>query len=86
MITGAQIRMARGFLKWSVKDLKQAAAVSEMTIKRMEAQDDIPNALGPNIQAVKQALDLALKKAGAELVSENKNGGAGIRLLKKQTL
>ncbi len=83
MITGAQIRMARGFLKWSVKDLKEAAAVGEMTIKRMEAQDDLPNALGPNIQAVKQALDLALKKAGAELVPEDNNGGAGVRLVKK---
>ena len=83
MITGAQIRMARGFLKWSVKDLKEAAAVSEMTIKRMEAQDAIPNALGPNIQAVKQALDLALQRAGAELVSEDDSGGAGVRLLNR---
>jgi len=83
MITGAQIRMARGFLKWSVKDLKEAAAVSEMTIKRMEARDGIPNALGPNIQAVKQALDLALEKAGAELVPEDESGGAGLRMLNK---
>ena len=83
MITGAQIKMARGFLKWSVKDLKEAAAVSEMTIKRMEAQDGIPNALGPNIQAVKQALDVALEKAGAELVSEDESGGAGLRLVNR---
>ena len=83
MITGAQIKMARGFLKWSVKDLKEAAAVSEMTIKRMEAQNGIPNALGPNIQAVKQALDVALEKAGAGLVPEDESGGAGLRLVIK---
>ena len=83
MITGAQIRMARGFLKWSVKDLKEAAGVSEMTITRMEAQDGIPNALGHNLQAVEKTLESALAKAGAELVPEDASGGAGTRLVKK---
>ena len=53
----------------------------------MEAQDGIPNALGPNnIQAVKQALDLALERAGAELLLEDENGGARVKLVNKEVI
>ncbi|GJD96748.1 GAF domain-containing protein [Methylobacterium iners] len=38
-ITGAQLRAARGLLKWSIAQLASAAGVSPATIKRIEAID-----------------------------------------------
>ena len=60
MILGSQIRMARGYLRWSVKDLAQKAGVAESTIKRMELIDGFPDARGSNIGAVHKVLLLSL--------------------------
>ena len=79
MITGAQIRMARGYLRWSVKELAEYSGVAYSTIKRMEDEDGIPSARGPNIAAIQQALT----KAGLEFIPEN-GGGPGVRLKKNQ--
>jgi transcriptional regulator with XRE-family HTH domain len=49
MITGAQIRMARGYLGWSAKQLADKAGVAESTIKRMEQDEGFPVARGANI-------------------------------------
>lgn len=38
-ITGAQIRAARGLVKWSVQDLSEASGVSIAIIRRCEATD-----------------------------------------------
>ena len=57
MITGAQIRMARGYTKQSVKQLSDVSGVSEATIKRMELIEGVPNASGTNIEKVKLALE-----------------------------
>ena len=38
-ITGAQIRAARGLVRWSVMDLAQAAGTSRATIRRLEELD-----------------------------------------------
>src|ERR1700680_3657159 len=75
MITGAQLRMARGYLKWSAKELADKAGVAESTIKRMEQDEGFPIARGANIEAVYKALS----KAGILFISEN-GGGVGIRL------
>ena len=75
MITGAQIRMARGYLRWSVKELAEKAGVAESTIKRMEHDDGFPLARGPNILAVYKAL----RNAGIVFITEN-GGGPGVRL------
>ena len=77
MILGLQIRMARGYLKWSVKELATKSGVAESTIKRMELNDGFPDARGSNIEAVYNAL----KSAGVEFIPEN-GGGAGVRLKK----
>lgn len=42
MISGAQCRMARGFLGWSVQELAVKANVGISTIKRLEAIDGVP--------------------------------------------
>ena len=78
MITGAQIRMARGYLRWTVKELAENAGVAESTVKRMEAEDGFPAARGGNIEAVYKAL----VAAGIQLIPEN-GGGAGVRLAKR---
>lgn len=78
MISGAQIRMARGYLRWSVKELADKAGVAESTIKRMEAEDGFPAARGGNIEAVHKTL----VAAGIVFIPEN-GGGAGVRLAKR---
>lgn len=78
-ITGAQIRMARGYLRWSVKTLAEASGVAESTIKRMEEVDGLPNAKGANIRAVLNILKSALADEGVELLHGN-GSGPGIRL------
>jgi transcriptional regulator with XRE-family HTH domain len=77
MITGAQMRMARGYLRWSAKELADKAGVAESTIKRMEQDDGFPIARGANIEAVYKTL----ADAGIIFVPEN-GGGVGIRLRK----
>jgi hypothetical protein len=39
-LTGAQVRMARAFLRWSVADLAAKANVGISTVQRIEAADD----------------------------------------------
>ena len=77
MITGAQLRMARGYLRWSAKELADKAGVAESTIKRMEQDEGFPIARGANIEAVYRTL----VDAGIIFVPEN-GGGVGIRLRK----
>jgi transcriptional regulator with XRE-family HTH domain len=80
MITGAQIRMARGYLRWSAKELAEKAGVAESTIKRMEQDEGFPIARGSNIEAVYKTLT----GAGIILVPEN-GGGVGVRLRKAES-
>lgn len=42
MITGAQVRMARAFLRWSAADLAARAKVGISTVQRIEAVDGYP--------------------------------------------
>lgn len=71
--------MARGFLKWSVRDLAERSGVADSTIKRMELVDGEPSAKQGNMEAVLRVL-LA---SGIELIPEN-GGGAGVRLRKQK--
>jgi transcriptional regulator with XRE-family HTH domain len=70
--------MARGFLKWSVRDLAERSGVADSTIKRMELVDGEPSARPDNMEAVLRVL----QAAGIELIPEN-GGGAGVRLRKR---
>jgi len=70
--------MARGFLKWSVKDLAERSGVAESTIKRMEIVDGEPSARSENMEAVFRVL----RAAGIIFVPEN-GDGAGVRLRKR---
>ena len=77
MITGAQLRMARGYLKWSAKELADKAGVAKSTIKRMEQDEGFPVARGADVEAFYKTL----VEAGIIFVPEN-GGGVGIQLHK----
>jgi transcriptional regulator with XRE-family HTH domain len=64
MITGLQIRSARNALRMSVEQLSEASGVSVRTIKRMEAEDGIPNSTRPNVSAI----ETTLIAAGVEFI------------------
>jgi transcriptional regulator with XRE-family HTH domain len=74
MITGAQVRMARAFLRWSGEDLAKRSDVAVGTIKRMEQDDGFPVARGANIEAVYKTL----VAAGITFLPEDA-AGVGIR-------
>jgi transcriptional regulator with XRE-family HTH domain len=77
IITGGQMRAARAFLRWSADDLAEASNVGVATIRRAEAQDDAPNLLVNNMDAIRRALETA----GIEFT----NGDApGVRLIKQK--
>lgn len=59
MITGSQIRAARGFLRWSIRDLAEKSGVSWPTIQRLEQEDGVPNTKAQTLVELKKALELA---------------------------
>jgi transcriptional regulator with XRE-family HTH domain len=83
-ITGAQVRMARAFLRWSVAELAAKAKVGISTVQRIEAEDGSPiitddlewRAAARNevIAAVRDAL----VREGITFLPEDRQG-AGIR-------
>ncbi|MBO0144721.1 transcriptional regulator [Agrobacterium sp. Ap1] len=73
-ITGAQIRAARGLVRWSARELANAAAVGVATVSRAEVQDGRPSITTANLKAIQQALE----HAGIEFIPTN-GGGVGVR-------
>jgi len=59
MITGAQIRSARNALRWTTEQLAKRAGVTARTIKRFEAEDDVPPSRSSTLLEVKTALEAA---------------------------
>jgi transcriptional regulator with XRE-family HTH domain len=57
-ISGAQIRAARAFLRWSVQDLSQLCGVSESAIARAEKVDIVPGMRGRNLDAIRAAFEM----------------------------
>ena len=74
MITGGQVRAARGFLKWSIADLASKSGVSVPTIQRLEQADGIP---GTKAQTLVD-LRAAFEEAGLEFIGTPENG-PGVR-------
>lgn len=63
-LTGAQVRAARGILRWTVEALARAAGVSPSTVKRIEAADGAPVVAEGSLSAVAKAL----RTAGVEFL------------------
>ena len=88
-LTGAQIRMARAFLRWTIADLAKRAGIGEATVKLLEAVDTVPNAVGGIAQTLagRQALRAAsldsvrkaFTKAGVTFLPDDGKAGVGVR-------
>jgi PAS domain S-box-containing protein len=73
-VTGAQIRAARGLLRWSVIDLAGATGISRATIRRLEEVDGA----SLNDEAALLSVEAALSKAGVEFFF-SEAGKPGVR-------
>ena len=49
-VTGAQVRAARAFLKWTIADLATAADVSISSIQVIESKDGAPTIKGGGVE------------------------------------
>jgi transcriptional regulator with XRE-family HTH domain len=59
MITGAQIRAARGALGWSVQTLASKSGVGFRTLTRFEQSDGVPPSRTGTLQDVQKCLESA---------------------------
>jgi ribosome-binding protein aMBF1 (putative translation factor) len=88
-LTGAQVRMARGFLRWSIAELAKRAKVGISTVQAIEAADGVPeiadgieytrehrqSARAISIERVRRAL----VAAGVTFLSDDGRLGSGVR-------
>jgi ribosome-binding protein aMBF1 (putative translation factor) len=94
-ITGAQIRAARAFLDWTIRDLSAAAEVSESTIRSIEQHHgaiQITGGLEPTLEYRANAREASINKladaltaAGITFLPESVQG-VGLRGKHKGTL
>jgi len=59
MITAAQMRAARAFLRWSAEELAKQSGLSLPTIQRMEGAEGVPSSYTKNLDAVRYTLTKA---------------------------
>jgi PAS domain S-box-containing protein len=74
VLTGAQIRAARGIANWSVRELSEAAHVSSSTIRRLEELNEAPTSTEESLGPIR----MALEGAGVEFFFPP-NGKPGVR-------
>jgi transcriptional regulator with XRE-family HTH domain len=72
MITSAQIRAARGLLKWTQAALAHKAALSVVTLNMIESDTVNPR------KGTMEAIRSVLEEGGVEFIGEN-GGGLGVR-------
>jgi predicted transcriptional regulator len=68
MISSAQLRAARGLLKWTQAILAHKAAVSVVTLNMIESDRVDPRA------STLHAIERALEKAGVEFIGSEREG------------
>jgi hypothetical protein len=73
VIVPAQSRMARGALKWGVRDLAKAAIMSHDTVVRFERGDELKTR---TVAAIQEAFE----RHGIEFLPDEGGKGIGIRL------
>jgi transcriptional regulator with XRE-family HTH domain len=73
MINSAQIRAARGLLKWTQATLAQKAAISIVTLNMIEC-----DRVDPRVSTL-AAIEATLQKSGIEFIG-NEREGVGVRL------
>lgn len=77
-ITSAQLRAARGLLRWSALELAEASKVGVATVRRAESLDGEVQMTVPNEAAIRRALE----DGGVEFIEQN-GSGPGVRLRKR---
>lgn len=75
MVSGAQIRAARGLLGWSSQELARRSGVGWSTIKRFEDIDAVPRSRAGTLERVQQALE----EQGVEFLGDP-DRSPGVRL------
>jgi transcriptional regulator with XRE-family HTH domain len=80
LLSSAQIRAARGLLRWSAQDLARESALGVNTIRRAEVAEESISLTVANELAIRRALEAA----GVVFIDEN-GGGPGVRLRKRLT-
>ena len=78
MLNGAQIKMARAALNWSVSELAANSSVSISTIKRMENEKGEFNTTAANLKLIRETLEAA----GVEFIG-SEGEGPGVRLWRR---
>jgi transcriptional regulator with XRE-family HTH domain len=79
MISGAQIRAARGFLAWDRRDLAQKAVVTIYTVERIEMGTEMSGtAMVKGVAAIKAALEAE----GIEFIDDADVPGGRLHLKK----
>jgi transcriptional regulator with XRE-family HTH domain len=76
-LTSAQIRAARGLVRWSAQELAKEARLGLATIRRAEQSEMETSLTAANDLAIRRTLEAA----GVEFIDEN-GGGPGVRLRK----
>ena len=76
-VTGAQVRMARAALNWTVRDLAEATGLHRNTINNIE----VGRYAGDPMTL--EVMEKVLHQAGVEFIDEN-GGGPGVRLKKRK--
>jgi transcriptional regulator with XRE-family HTH domain len=71
LITGAQIRAARGFLGWSARELADASGIALQTVQRLEKHSGVPSTRAQTLADVISALE----KAGVEFIGTPEQPG-----------
>ena len=71
-VTGAQVRMARAALNWTVRDLAEATSLHRNTITNIETGKYVGD------EASLATIETVLNWAGVEFIDEN-GGGPGVR-------
>lgn len=79
MITGIQIRAARGLLGWSAQEAAEKSGLTRETIQRLERYSDVPPSRSQSLVDLRKAFELA----GVEFIG-GPGDGPGVRLWKKQ--
>ena len=78
LLTGPQVRAARGLVAWSQTDLASAAGVGLATVQRLEKQDGMLRGMTDTIWKVRKALE----KAGIIFIDGDGSTGPGVKLSK----
>jgi transcriptional regulator with XRE-family HTH domain len=88
-LMGAQVRMARAFLRWSIAQLAKKAGVGISTVQAIEAADG-PAEIAPGIDQTREhraaaraasveAIRKALVGAGLTFLPDDGKAGIGVR-------